>query len=214
MAIKIFILDFDGTLADTTGVILRTQQGTIKELGLPARSDEQCTALIGLPLDVTVKTLFPEGGFDPALYQATYRRLFKENEKLTPAPLYEGVLETLKALKDRGLVLTIASSRNKPSLLDYCHRLGFEPYINYVLGAGDVEKPKPEPDPVLKTLEDLGFSGDEALVVGDTPFDVLMGVRAGAHAFGVSYGNGSPAEMTEAGAERILDSFSELLDLI
>ena len=214
MAIKLIILDFDGTLADTTGVILRTQQGTIKELGLPSRTDAQCISMIGLPLEATVKALFPEEDFDGAIYAATYRRLFREHESMTPAPLYDGVLETIKELRAKGITLSIASSRNKPSLHDYCNRLGLAQHIEYILGAGDVERAKPDPAPVLKTLDDLGFSADETMVVGDTAYDILMGVRAGAHSVGVSYGNGSPAEMTKAGAERILDSFSDLLDLI
>ena len=60
MSTKIVILDFDGTLADTTGVILNAMQATIKELGLPARTDEECKAMIGLRLDKVPAVLFPE----------------------------------------------------------------------------------------------------------------------------------------------------------
>ena len=74
--IKIAILDFDGTLGDTTGVIVRTTQATIKELGLPARTDEECASMIGLRLIEIPPVLFPECKVDGELYAATYRRLF------------------------------------------------------------------------------------------------------------------------------------------
>ena len=76
--IKIAILDFDGTLGDTTEVIIRTMQATIRELGLPARTDAECAAMIGLRLVEVPPVLFPEIGLDRDLYAATYRRLFHE----------------------------------------------------------------------------------------------------------------------------------------
>ena len=76
--IKIAILDFDGTLGDTTDVIVRTTQATIKEMGLPERSDEQCAAMIGLRLVEIPPVLFPECEVDCDLYAVTYRRLFHE----------------------------------------------------------------------------------------------------------------------------------------
>ena len=74
--IKIIMLDFDGTLGDTTGVIIKTTQATIKELGLPSRTDEQCAAMIGLRLVEIPPVLFPEYDIDVNLYAQTYRKNF------------------------------------------------------------------------------------------------------------------------------------------
>lgn len=70
---RIIILDFDGTLADTAAVIIKTMQATIRELGLPCRSDEQCAAMIGLRLIEIPPVLFPECSIDGELYASTYR---------------------------------------------------------------------------------------------------------------------------------------------
>ena len=68
---KILILDFDGTLGDTVGVIVQTMQATIRELGLPARTDKECASMIGLRLVDIPSVLFPESDLDGEVYAQT-----------------------------------------------------------------------------------------------------------------------------------------------
>ena len=209
---KIIILDFDGTLADTAGVIIRTMQATIQELGLPSRTDSQCAAMIGLRLAEIPAALYPEHEIDGDLYAATYRRLFHIFNTDGAVELYPNVLETLKELKGRGLTLTIASSRSNASLTDYMKSLDLTDTITYILGAEDVKEGKPAPEPVIRTLKEFGFSPEEAIVVGDTVFDIKMGQNAGTRTCGVTYGNGSRESLSEA--DWLIDDFSKLLELI
>ena len=209
---KIIILDFDGTLADTAGVIIRTMQATIQEMGLPARTDSQCAAMIGLRLVEIPSALYPDHEIDGDLYAATYRRLFHIFNTDGAVELYPNVLETLKELKGRGLTLTIASSRSNASLTDYMKSLDLTDTITYILGAEDVKEGKPAPEPVIRTLKEFGFSPEEAIVVGDTVFDIKMGQNAGARTCGVTYGNGSRESLSEA--DWLIDDFSNLLELI
>ena len=207
--IRIMILDFDGTLGDTAGVIVKTMQATIKELGLPSRSDEQCAAMIGLRLIEIPPVLFPECELDGEYYASTYRRLFHDFNTEGAVELYPNVLETLVELKKRGIILTIASSRSKASLTEYVSALGLESVISFVLGADDVKDGKPAPEAVNRTLEKFGFLPEEALVVGDTTFDIQMGKAAGTRTCGVTYGNGSIESLADA--DLIIDDFGELL---
>lgn len=207
--IRIMILDFDGTLGDTAGVIVKTMQATIKELGLPSRSDEQCAAMIGLRLIEIPPVLFPECELDGEYYASTYRRLFHDFNTDGAVELYPNVLETLVELKKRGIILTIASSRSKASLTEYVSALGLESVISFVLGADDVKDGKPAPEAVNRTLEKFGFLPEEALVVGDTTFDIQMGKAAGTRTCGVTYGNGSRESLADA--DRLIDDFRELL---
>lgn len=209
---KIIILDFDGTLADTASVIVQTTQATIRELGLPSRTDAECAAMIGLRLIEIPPVLFPDCEVDGELYAETYRRLFKTFNTDGAVVLYPNVMETLHELKGRGYTLTIASSRSRASLEDYVKSLGLEDVITYLLGAADVTEGKPAPEAVLKTLDHFGFKPEEAIVVGDMVFDVHMGKNAGARACGVSYGNGSRESLADA--DWIIDDFGQLLDLI
>lgn len=208
---RCIILDFDGTLGDTTSVIVQTTQAAIRELGLPERSDAQCAAMIGLRLVEIPPVLFPECEVDCELYATTYRRLFHIFNSDGAVTLYPNVMETLVELKKRGITLTIASSRSRSTLDAYVEKLGLSSLISFVLGAADVKEGKPSPEPVNKTLEALGYAPDETLVVGDTIFDVQMGLNAGAKTCGVTYGNGSRESLAEA--DWLIDDFSELLDL-
>ena len=211
-AIRMVILDFDGTLADTAAVIIRTMQATISELGLPSRTDEQCAAMIGLRLVEIPPVLFPECSIDADIYARTYRRLFHEFDTEDAVKIYPAVAETLKTLKSKGIILTIASSRSHASLAEYVESLGLSSFISHILGADDVDKGKPDPEPVNRILERFGISPEETMVVGDTSFDIMMGRNAGTRTCGVTYGNGSMESLNDA--DRLIDDFGKLHDII
>lgn len=181
-------------------------------MGLPARTDEECAAMIGLRLVEIPPVLFPECEIDVDEYAQTYRRLFHVFNTDGAVELYPNVIETLREMKKRGLTLTIASSRSRASLLQYIENLGLTETITYVLGADDVQKGKPDPEPVNKTLEQYGYKPEEAIVVGDTVFDVRMGLNAGVRACGVTYGNGSRESLSEA--HWLIDDFAQLLEIV
>ena len=212
--IKLIILDFDGTLGDTRGNIILTMTQTLAQLGYPAQDEETMAATIGVPLEKGFEQMFP--GISPdevALCAKTYRDIFQKNRKLMVPNLFPHVKETLAALKEAGFLLTIASSRSYGSLKEFLSEMGIEPYVSYVLGANSVTHAKPHPEPVLKTMADLGFAPDETLVVGDMPVDIQMGAAAGARTCGVTYGNASREDLAAAGADRIIDDFSQMLTL-
>lgn len=210
--IKLAILDFDGTLGDTTALIVRTTQAAIRELGLPARSDAECASMIGLRLVEIPPVLFPEEKVDCDLYAATYRRLFHEFDTDGAVQLYPNVLETLKNLHQKGIILTIASSRSRNTLDKYIDNLGLTDIVTYILGANDVKEGKPHPEAVFKTLERFNIPAEQTVMVGDTTFDIEMGINAGTKTCGVTYGNGSRASLAKA--DWLIDDFKELANVI
>ena len=211
---KLIILDFDGTLADTRGLIVKTMQQTLDVLGLEFRTDDQCAAMIGLPLKQAFTDLIPMTDEMGNLCADTYRRIFNENNAVYTIPPFPNVLETLHLLSQKGYTLTIASSRSRWSLMEFIETMNLQEHISYVLGADDVVQAKPHPEPVLKTLEKFGCTPDEALVVGDTWYDIEMGRRAGVRTCGVTYGNGTSEELMNAGADFLMDDFGELGSII
>ena len=209
--IRLVILDFDGTLGDTRANIVLTMQQTLETLGYPVASEEAIAATIGLPLEEGFVVLIP--GISPeevACCARTYRGSFEKNRQWLVPALFPQVKETLAAMSADGYVLTVASSRSSRSLKGFLQDMEADAYISYVLGADNVSRAKPDPEPVLKTLRDLGYSAQEALVVGDMPVDILMGKRAGARTCAVTYGNATRAQLAEAGADFIIDGFAEL----
>ena len=209
--IKLIILDFDGTLGDTRSNIVLTMHRTLVRLGYAVPDEETIAATIGVPLEKGFEQMLP--GISPddvALCARTYREIFEKCRKELVPNLFPHVMETLTALKEAGYVLTIASSRSYGSLKEFLREMGIAPYISYVLGANSVTHAKPHPEPVLKTMADMGFQADETLVVGDMPVDIQMGKGAGAHTCAVTYGNASREELIAAGADYVIDDFSEL----
>ena len=212
--IRLIILDFDGTLADTQPLILRSLQGTLAELALPSRTDAECASIIGLPLKECFVKLIDA---DDALAERcceVYRRLFDEYNHPGTVTLFPHVEETLRELHRWGLQLAICSSRARPTLEGFVRSFGFDTMVQAVVSANDVQRGKPHPDPALRVLELTGCTAKETLMVGDASYDILMGRAAGCHTCGVTYGNQTAAQLREAGADCLIDDFKNLLTLL
>lgn len=212
--IKLVIFDFDGTIGDTQSLIVRTMQQTLREVGLPLFSSEQCASTIGLPLKECFTHLMDMDDKTATLCEQTYRKIFFENNKQAKISPFPHVIDTLKVLHEKGLILTIASSRGHESLDEFVREMDLKTYISMVLGADDVEKAKPEPELVQKTLNAFHITPEETLVVGDMIYDILMGKNAGTKTCGVTYGNGKKSELSSAGADFIIDDFADILNLL
>lgn len=215
MKTRLVIFDFDGTLCDTRRCIVTTMQQTQKACRLPVASEDVCASTIGLPLKNCFMHIYPDLSDAEATKCAdTYRVIFEANKERLQPTLFPNVRETLKWLKDNGIVISIASSRSSKSIRDFLSGLGIIGDIAYILGAEDVTKPKPDAEPVLKTLGALHYSADEALVVGDMPFDILMGSNAGTRTCGVTYGNASRRQLEDSGANFVIDDMWELTEIL
>lgn len=213
--IKLVVFDFDGTLADTRELILQTNRAAMRKMNYPVASDEAISATIGIPLEAGILTLFPEITPDqvPA-WVKTYREVFDTLKGQFIPTLFPEVKETLERLHAAGYQLTIASSRHSSSLNEFLRNMGVAPLFDYVLGADNVTRAKPFPDPVLITLKELSQEAARTLVVGDMPVDIQMGLGADAYTCGVTYGNANRAALEAAGAHAVIDHFGELEEVI
>ena len=211
LMIKLVILDFDGTLTDTRERIVRTNQEVQRRMHFPVCAPETIIATIGVPLREGIMAMYQGVQIDNLPeWVKVYREVFEELKKDIVPELFPHVKETLAELSGKGIVCTVASSRGRESLNDFLREMGIAQYISYVLGAEDVTRAKPHPEPVLKTLENLSVPASEAIVVGDMPVDVQMGLGAGAWTCGVTFGNSSHQELLASGAHYVIDDFSEL----
>lgn len=215
MDIKLVIFDFDGTIADTRKPIVIAKQKTMEIMGLDVADEEACASTIGLSSKLGFQKTHPhlsEQMLD--LCVSTYRKIFDEEKEKMPPAIFPDVVETLEWLKKRGIMSTIASSRNKASLSEFLTKMNIADYFSYVLGGEDTARLKPHPEPVLKTLHDLSFKADRTLVIGDMPMDMEMGRGAGAFTCGVTYGNSDRTQLKEAGADYVIDKMSEVIDIL
>lgn len=213
MSLKAILFDFDGTLADTAPGIVLTMRRAFREEGLPEPSEAAVRQTIGLPLQESIRLL---GGLDDAgaaRTAATYRRFFPECE-LTHITIFPEVAETLRELVGRGLRLAICTSRGRDSLEDILRIHGLLDCFETFVTASDALPSKPAPDMVLTLLARLGISAPEALVVGDTTFDIEMGARAGCPTCAVTYGNHSADQLASACPTFTISRFSALLSCL
>lgn len=221
---RLLILDFDGTIGDTNSIITGTMQATLSEMGLPARSRLECSATIGLPLRDCFKALMPMTDETAEQCADVYTRIFMESHKPGVVPVFPHVIDTIRQLHDEGMIVTLASSRGHASLEAFVKEFQLYNYISLILGADDVKRAKPEPEPVLQTIEFINeqrksstgtppITKAETLVVGDMSYDILMGRNAGCMTCGVTYGNGTRKELEDTEADYIIDDFAEIMTL-
>ncbi len=210
---KIYILDFDGTLGDSRGLILRTMMDTFDALGIDRPTEEACVNTIGLPLADCFVVAAGLSAAQGERCAEVYRRIFHDNNVPGSVPPFEGVVETIRTLHQQGHTLAVATSRRHESLDELLAEFGVTDLFSMIVAADDVTHAKPDPEPVNKILETLQFQPQEALVVGDAPYDILMGRNAGARTCTVTYGNGKRQELQAAGADYLIDRFADLLTI-
>ena len=207
---KLIILDFDGTIADTRPVILNTFHRTLDAMHLPQHTDDEIAATIGLPLLKAFPVLHTMDEEKAALCTATYRRIFEDVNAEIGVPMFPHVADTLRQLHNQGCTLSIATSRGYKSVVDFIKGFHLDDIITFVIAAEDVKHAKPDAEPVIKTLKHYDMKAEDAVVIGDTHFDILMGRNAGCATIGVTYGNGSRESLIEAGADMVVDDFAEI----
>ena len=215
MKTQLVIFDFDGTIMDTRKPIVSAKQETMRRMGLPVLDEENCAATIGYTAKIGFQRQFPdldEETVDTCV--SLYRKIFDETIKVEPPELFPKVLETLDKLREMGKTCTIATSRNRKSLIYFLEQLGISDRFSYILTQDDTRLLKPNGEPVEKTLKELSFPAEQAIVVGDMPMDILMGKNAGVRTCGVTYGNADRDTLLSAGADHVIDSISELVGIL
>lgn len=209
--ITTYIFDFDGTIADTIKGITATMQETFRLHGRDIPVIEDIKGVIGLPLDGCMRGLGMADENDVTEMCATYRRIFPDMA-MSQIELFPEVRETLQKLHKLGKRLAIATSRNKHSLTEILRQHNILEYFELLVSASDGYAPKPAPDMVLGILEQMGISEGEAMVIGDTTFDIEMGNRAHCWTCGVTYGNHKRERLLTAQPNFIVDSFSGVIN--
>lgn len=207
------IFDFDGTLADTSEGIVQTVLGTLRRMGLPPVEPDAIRKSIGLALRDSLRqgAKVPEDRIEEGV--DVYHEVFDE-VALEYIHLFDGVKETLEALAAMDYRLAIATSRSSPSLNFLLREHGIHHLFSVLATVDCVSRPKPAPDTVNYVLERMGVKPDDALVIGDTTFDIMMGANAGCHTCGVSYGNHSAEMLATASPDHILSDMRELLKIV
>ncbi len=182
--VNYLLFDLDGTLVDTIPLILLSFRETFRALGIPPRRDEEMLLLIGKPLREQAMDIMPDRVEE---FFQTYQRIYDLHYQ-DMVREYPGVREALTGLRDRGYALAVVTSKRYSNARRDLERFRLLSCLDVLVTAEDTHNHKPHPEPVLKALEELSAPPQEAVFIGDSPYDVhsahAAGVRAGAAAWG------------------------------
>lgn len=212
---KVVMLDFDGTTACTVPAIYHAAQKMLGNHGYKV-DKEVVYKNFALALPFAFRCFSGDDTIDDATIEqmiVEYNNIYKEeSEKLVE--LFDGVTNTLDHLTKAGIKVVITSNNVKPVLRRLTTNLGIAEYIDDIVSVEDVENVKPAPDIALEVLRRYNISGKEALVVGDSTYDMDMGRGANCDLCGVSFGSHTPEMLRGTGAKYIIDHFSELKNIV
>jgi len=212
-SLKLVMFDFDGTLVDSQNGIVAAMARAFDGAGLTAPDSAAVRRVVGLRLETAVGALAPDAGPDAIAELAEgYRRAFFELRSRPDhdEPLFPGARAVLEALAQPGILLGIATGKNRRGLLASLERHGLSDHF-VTLKTADDGPGKPHPAILERAMSELGVDPEDTVMVGDTVFDIGMAVSARTGAVGVSWGYHEARELAEAGARCVIDSFDELL---
>ena len=212
MSIRAVLFDFDGTLADTTELFLRTYRHTLaRHLGA-APPDEEWRGRFGTPLDVQLGH-YAGSPEEVARLVASFREYQQAHEGALTRP-FPGVLEMVAELARCGVKLAIVTSKHRPGAIRAMGLCGLTDFFPVVVTPDDVPRGKPHPDPVLLAVEQLGVSPGEAIFLGDSPFDIASGRAAGTLTAAALWGAFPRATLEAENPDHLLESPEELLGIV
>ena len=210
--IRAVLYDFDGTLADSTELIMRCYRHTMTTHLGECPPDEEWLSGFGTPLSDQIARFARTPAENEAMldtYRAHQDALF--DTELRPFP---GAEEVLAELERRGVPMAIVTSRMRRATLRGLDVCGLSRHFDVIITPEDVTHAKPDAEPVLAALARLGIPPREALFVGDSPHDIAAGRAAGTRTAGVLWGPFPRRALEDAGPDFLLTRQDEVLGLL
>ena len=177
MQLSTFLFDLDGTLIDSVELILRSYRHTLRTHRGTVPPDELWLKGLGTPIRVQLRQ-WSEDPVEIEQMAATYSVYNLEHHDALVRP-YDGIVAAVNDLKEEGKRLGLVTSKVRSGAARGLKVAGLEPAFDVIVGADDVQNPKPHPEPVLVALERLGTEPGEAVFIGDSRHDLESGRAAG-----------------------------------
>lgn len=206
---KLLIFDWDGTLADSIGRIVTAMQMAAQRAGRPERDDEAVKGIIGLGLPEAILTLYPDMTPEQVvLFRQHYADVYIAMDA-QPSPLFAGVKESLEAFRAEGYRLAVATGKARRGLDRVLKANGWEDFFD-ITRAADESASKPDPLMLNQILAHCDVRPEQALMVGDASFDLLMARHAGIDSVAVGYGAQSMQSLLAYEPRLAIECFTEL----
>lgn len=214
---KLAVFDCDGTLIDSQINIIRAMASSFGRHALPAPDPYATRRIVGLSLVEAMQALLPDADDDlhvslAADFKSAFQRL-RADSALDPEPLYPGIRDLLDGLRRDGWLLAVATGKSDRGLKFALEHHGIQ-HLFVSLQTADRHPSKPHPSMLRAALAQAGAREHEAVMIGDTVFDIAMGQAAGVRSIGVDWGYHERCELIDAGASHVADDAAQLARLL
>jgi len=211
MRFPVVLFDLDGTVVDSSAIILASMRHATREvLGREYGDDELMRAVGGPGLEAQMAAFAPDRVEELVrVYRAHNEPLHDELEAC------DGMLDVLERLHEEGRRLGIVTAKRRSTVELAFDRVPLAHLFETVVGGDETERHKPDPQPLLLAAERLHADPAEAAYVGDSPFDMRAAKAAGMHAVGVTWGRiHDRAKLEAEEPDAIVDDAEELLAVL
>ncbi|MGI6546963.1 MAG: HAD family hydrolase [Bacillota bacterium] len=209
LLVQAVLFDLDGTLVNTITLIHQTFHQVFAHLNIPWGAGEVLKT-IGLPLNQVAQQYWPA---DPDEFLSLYANLHRASAQDMIHP-YPGTVNTLRSLRAQGRKLAVVTSKRRQPAKEALAHCRLDHFFNTLVAVEDSPRPKPNADPILYALQQLGVKADQAVFIGDSWYDMAAAEKAGVHSIGVTWGMATKAELLAANPKHVIDSWDELWDLL
>ena len=213
MRYQTYVFDLDGTLLDTLGDLAASTNYALRTHGMPEHALDDVRRFVGNGVRVLMERAVPQGAENPQFEAAfqTFRTHYMQHSLDTTKP-YDGILETLEALKAEGCRLAVVSNKMMAATQELCRHF-FRDTIEVAIGEHEAQgiRKKPAPDTVNEAFRQLGVGKERAVYVGDSDVDILTARNCGLPCISVLWGFRDRDFLIQHGAETFISAPSELL---
>ena len=204
------LFDFDGTLLDTNELIIQTFEEVLGKHYPGKYGREEILPFLGPTLVETFGLINPDKVDE--LVQEYREWNIANHDRLSVE--FDGVSETMRKLKDAGYKMGIVSTKRNDMIYKGLKLLDVEGVFDVVIGLEDVEKTKPDPEPILLALKRLDADREEALMIGDNYHDIVGGQNAGVHTAAVAWSAKGEDFLHKYNPDYMLQHISDLLTIV
>ena len=204
----LIVFDWDGTLLDSAGAIVRAIQASCVDMGLPVPPEARARHVIGLGLQDALAHAVPElspGDYPVMVERYRHHYLARDHE----LALFDGAGALVKWLGEAGWTLAVATGKSRKGLDRALAHSGLTDHFQATRCADECFS-KPHPAMLEELMDELMVEADRALMIGDTTHDLQMASNAGVRALAVTYGAHHPEQLSTAPSLAHLDSVEAL----
>ncbi|MEI8054458.1 MAG: HAD-IA family hydrolase [bacterium] len=206
---NLLVFDWDGTLVDSSGLVVKSTQKAAMDLGYAIPEAEEVRKHFGLSLEAIHQQLFPEANY--SVFSEAFHHHCNEEE---PSDyFFAGAIETLTHLKECGFTLAVATNKQRSRLEIELNMVKIKNLFSATRSPDDCF-PKPHPDMLTTLLDELMCEPKDALMIGDTTFDMQFAQNAKVDALAVCYGHHKKEQLAVFNPVGFIENIRDLKSIL